>query len=119
MTLKLTQRLEAFLPDPMRAAEIREAIAQIERDEVDASRWRALMSSARMHWMGSAGFDFTLIALDGDQKALDNSAVTPRPDTPLHFGMEFWDQHSAPSDGNDRFCRRILEVYVDHIRSKS
>ena len=95
----------------------KELMDQIERDTVDAERWRALMKSQRMHWMGSAGFDFA----ETNGRTLDDiKEITPRAGTYQHFGMEFWTHYRGDykSDPNDRFCRRLLTTYVDHIRSK-
>lgn len=94
-----------------------------EADEhitVDAARWKALMSSARMHWMGSAGVIFT--HPEGSNKALGDSVrFDQNPDQDcVHFGMEFWDKYPRkPGEKRtDAFARNLLTWYVDNIRSK-
>lgn len=91
--------------------------AEKERDnlKVDAERWRALMSSARMHYMGSLGFRFP--TKDNNAKrTLSNSTPIPVLDTPWLFGMEFWSEH--PDTGHDSFERELMVNYVDAIRGR-
>lgn len=95
---------------------------QAGRAEVieDAARWRALMSSQKMHWMGSAGFEHKLRpgAPEGSNKLEDLDAA-PRPGEPWHFGMEFWFGIEADPRFPDTFERRLMVAYVDAIRALS
>lgn len=68
----------------------------------DARRWRALMSSERVHWLGSAGFDHK----DG--------VATPRPGEVWHFGIEFWSSYVFDkSKYPDATARNMLTAYAD------
>ncbi len=73
--------------------------------DLDGKRWRALMSSQRMHFMGSAGFDHS------------GPEPMPRSGAPLHFGMEFWDVHEAHDDPRypDARERALMVNYADEI----
>lgn len=93
--------------------------AEIEALKVDAERWRALMSSARMHYMGSAGIRLEP-RVPGGSRSLSNFTPIPRLNESWHFGMEFWSQHRASSDPHysDVFERELMVAYVDAIRGK-
>lgn len=80
-------------------------LAQHDALLADAERWRALMSSARMHFMGSSGFAMK-----------DDSAPAPRPGEVWHFGMEFWSEHTVT--GKDGLERRMIMNYVDALRAR-
>jgi len=89
-------------------------------NEADAAKWRALMSSARLHFMGSAGFAYA----PAGEKVLQKLTPVPRsPAEPMHFGMEFWSEHSATKERNpdgsprwpDTFERKFMDVYVDEL----
>lgn len=92
-----------------------------ERNEAleDAERWRALMSSQRLHFMGSAGFDFVRDDPESRKTADIKEVVCRAPG--LHFGMEFWDVHSAYKDPQfpDEFERKLMIAYVDELRRRS
>jgi hypothetical protein len=85
--------------------------------ERDAARWRALMSSQRMHFMGSSGFDYVPKAPGLDQRKLTNVKPVARQGEPMLFGMEIHSEHPAHNDPNypDDFARELLTVYVDAI----
>ena len=65
---------------------------------LDASRWRALLASARIRMMGSAGID------------------NPRPDGYAHFGMEIWTIHGDVPEGYNELGKRWLRGYADIMR---
>ena len=67
----------------------------------DANRWRALLSSGRLRWQGSSGFDF------------ENKKVKTRDDV-LHFGMDFWNVDTTPPADND-LAVNLLTAYADDI----
>ncbi len=79
----------------------------------DARRWRAL-NHGRLHFMGSAGFDFS-------DKKIKDSVPIPKVNQTLHFGMEFW---SEPLSEQDKlrfpydFERRMLLVFVDEVAKR-
>lgn len=54
-------------------------LTQDEEIKRDAARWRALMSSERLHFMGSSGISHTR----------DGNGPVCRPSEVWHFGMEF------------------------------
>lgn len=85
----------------------------------DAERWRALMSSQRMHMMGSFGFDYVFDPPDS-RKHVDLVDVVPRADDYMHFGIEFWSTHAAFGDPAwpDDFPRKLLVTYVDEMRAR-
>ena len=103
----------------------REALAALPvpvgdaQDRIDAARWRALMSSQRLHFMGSAGFEHIPKDGDPDNRALANTTPKPRGDRDMHFGMEFWDVAKQDDRFPDTFERELLTVYVDAIRSRA
>lgn len=85
----------------------------------DAERWRALMASGRMHFMGCAGFELKpKVPGDASRKTQDLTAVPGA--GALHFGMEFWDTHPATGDSRypDQFERDLMIAYVDAIRER-
>lgn len=94
--------------------------AELAAIETDAERWRALMSSARLHFMGSAGFEMRQkdAAVSSRDKA--NLTAIPKPGEMLHFGMEFWSSHPAAGDPRypDQFERDLMVAYVDALREK-
>lgn len=89
---------------------------------VDAERWQALMSSQRMHFMGSAGFRHYNPSDPSDRKIQNCiTEVVAEPGKEwLHFGMEFWDISHAYGNPEypDRFERQFLTLYVDHLRAR-
>lgn len=91
-------------------------LAELRRD---AARWRALMASQRMHFMGSSGFDIQMKDPKGP-RIKENMKVAIKPDEAHHFGMEFWDEHSAFGDPKwpDDFERELLTLYVDALRER-
>lgn len=70
-------------------------------DKRDAERWRALIGSARIRVMGSAGFKEGGIPRD------DNDGY-------LHMGVEFWSKHSEPSN---EISITTLVNYADFLRN--
>lgn len=115
----------AYLTEPGEytpIARLKDAERKLKCEEVDAARWRALMSSQRMHFMGAAGFTFT--PKDGDEKNRKMVNLTPSATTPinnLHFGMEFWDKfpNEKYPEHSDSFERELLTVYVDELISRT
>lgn len=97
----------------MAYAAIDETLAAGASAAQDAARWRALLASQRMHFMGCAGFELQ----PEDEKTRDNLTPVPMPGTYMHFGMEFWSEHPAHGDPRypDNFERRLLTAYVDEI----
>lgn len=97
-----------------------EAMAALREKEEDAERWRALMSSQRMHMMGSFGFDYVFDPPDS-KKTADLVDVIPRHGDHMHFGIEFWSEHSAFGDPAwpDTLPRKLLTTYVDELRARS
>ena len=91
--------------------------AQDDMDRRDAQRWRALMASQRMHWIGSAGFTMVKKDPDGPDNKKTNIVATPREGESMHFGMEFWSVHAAHGnpDYSDAFERQLLTTYVDEM----
>jgi len=81
----------------------------------DAERWRALMSSQRLHFMGCSGF--TIKGPPHPNGGVKAETVEPKPNHQLHFGMEFWDVHSAHGDPEfpDTFERHFMLAYVDEL----
>ncbi|PBB75164.1 hypothetical protein CK227_10250, partial [Mesorhizobium sp. WSM4308] len=84
-----------------------EATARAEKAEAalasaqdDAERWRALMSSQRMHFMGCAGIELVNKPGTTSRQTRDLIPVM-KPGEYQHFGMEFWSEHSA--FGNPEF----------------
>lgn len=98
----------ALLPDDLPNSIKAQLTAAQERERKmreDAERWRALMASPKMHFMGSAGFD-----KDG----------VPRPGEDLHFGVEFWnvfDTEKHPLNYSDEHSRKVVMNYADAIRA--
>jgi hypothetical protein len=92
----------------------------VEAVREDAERWRALMSSQRMHMMGSFGFDYVFDPPDS-KKTADLVDVVPRAGDHMHFGIEFWSEHSAYGDPAwpDDFPRKVLTTYVDEMRRRA
>jgi hypothetical protein len=94
-------------------------LEEAAKDREDAARWRALMASDKMHFMGCAGFDFankpgTTGKLTQDQVA------TPKDGKMMHFGMEFWWPLPGERDKwPDDFERAFMVTYVDEIRRRS
>lgn len=90
-------------PPPLAASTLRDM-------ERDALRWRALLNSQRMHYMGSTGFKSESSEYaDANPKAAREH---------MHFGMEFWNVYRLPKDYADNesgYCRRLLLAYVDEI----
>ncbi|MCF8533852.1 MAG: hypothetical protein K9G48_12670 [Reyranella sp.] len=108
----LQDRIDGLLHANNREVERRRAADQ------DAARWRALMSSQRMHFMGSSGFDFHgMREAAGRRYFTAESTAKPRDGSHLHFGMEFWDVHEAHGDPEfpDHFERSLLTAYVDAL----
>lgn len=98
--------------------ELTEIVASIT--STDAERWRALMSSPKMHFMGSAGFEHVLKAdAPPGSRVLEHQIAVPKADGYWHFGMEFW--YGIPADDRypDTFERQMLTAYVDAIRLSS
>jgi len=91
-------------------------------NEADAAKWRALMSSGRLHFMGCAGFSLTP-TIPGAERDMQTLVATPKGNAQLHFGMEFWSTHSATAEKNpdgsprwpDTFERKFMDVYVDEL----
>lgn len=83
-----------------------------EEMEEDARRWRALLSSGRLRWLGSAGLDHGTENID------------PQPDADyIHFGMEFWTHFGSQEEadivqGNVQ-GRKVLTSYVDFILAEA
>ena len=71
-------------------------------DKRDAERWRALMSSARIRVMGTAGFD------EHGKPREGNGGY-------LHMGVEFWTMHDAPSN---ELSVAIVTNYADFLRGQ-
>jgi hypothetical protein len=73
-----------------------------KQDRIDAERWRALMASARLRMLGTAGF-----------KSEDPN------DKYRHMGLELWTQYGGnPADhvaGNAEACAK-LTAYADVMR---
>ncbi len=89
-------------------------------DKEDAERWRALMSSQRLHFMGSAGFDNKRPEDDPDTDLLQKLTPVPRPNTYMHFGMEFWSEHPVNKKKfPDDFERKFMVTYVDEMRRRA
>lgn len=111
----------ATMSDRMRAARerVRLGLVNVAADRLDGERWRALMSSARMHFMGSAGFKHVPKDGDAGNRQLVNQTPVPRDGQPLHFGMEFWDVGAVDDRFPDTFERELLTVYVDAIRERA
>jgi hypothetical protein len=83
----------------------------------DAERWRALMASGRMHFMGSSGID--LEPMPGTRgHETQFCEPKPRPGKTWHFGMEFWSTHPAAGDPQypDRLERKLMVAYADAMR---
>lgn len=100
------------------------ALTELEQDNAklraDAERWRSLMSSPKMHFMGSAGFEHILKAdAPAGSRRLEHQIAVPKPDGYWHFGMEFW--FGIPVDARypDTFERQMLTAYVDAIRARA
>lgn len=68
--------------------------------QVDGDRWRALMSSARIRILGTAGFD---------------PSTGRNPPGYRHFGAEFWTHHDTPSEDGPR----IVTEFADAIMARS
>jgi hypothetical protein len=97
---------------------LRRAATEIEHLREDAQRWRALMASGRMHFMGSAGIQ--LEAKPGtDGRKVQDCDPRPRPNEAWHFGMEFWSRHPAGGDPQfpDEFERKLMVAYADAMRA--
>ncbi|TIT80136.1 MAG: hypothetical protein E5W57_04185 [Mesorhizobium sp.] len=104
--------------------ELRESVAALghrasDEDCVDAERWRALMSSQRMHFMGCAGINLVNKPGTTGRKTADLIPVM-KDGEQQHFGMEFWSEHQAFGDPRypDDFERALLVAYVDKLRAK-
>jgi hypothetical protein len=81
----------------------------------DAERWRALVGSARLEWMGCAGFDF-----DDENKPIKDCNVTARAGDPLHFAMSFWSDFPAKDiPSGHAFAVRFLTAYADECRRRA
>ncbi|MCE0464880.1 hypothetical protein [Pseudomonas uvaldensis] len=65
----------------------------------DAERWRALISCARIRFLGSAGY--------WEKDPYGNSPGNYR-----HFGAEFWTMHEAPTADKER-AAEILNGFAD------
>lgn len=102
----------AQVDDPRKLAERRNKVL------IDGERWRALMSSQRMHIMGWSGFKVDGPKTEDGRFVPETAKVNP--DTYQLFGMEFWSEHSAYKDPDfpDTFERDLLTKYVDHLRSR-
>lgn len=100
-----------------REAALRARVGELESD---AERWRALMSSQKMHWMGSAGFEHRAKSegVKGSRKLEDQIAI-PKPGEVWHFGMEFWFGVEADPAFPDTFERRLMVDYADAIRART
>jgi hypothetical protein len=72
-----------------------------------ADRWNALMGSARMSVLGSAGFSPSA-----------NPDITTFEDGKRHFGCDFWSHHE-PIEGDTETpaAQELLTTYVDHLIS--
>lgn len=118
--LELLERLVAAEAQITRlTAAVSEETEACAKDREDAERWRALMSSPKMHWMGSAGFDHRpREGAMADSRALEDQDAIPRPGELWHFGMEFWFGMEPDALYPDQFERRVLVAYVDAIRSR-
>lgn len=90
------------------------------KDRVDAERWRALMSSQRMHFMGCAGIELVNKPGTTSRNTADLTPVM-KPGEYHHFGMEFWSEHAAFGDPRypDDFERTLLIAYVDDLRGRA
>lgn len=74
---------------------------------LDAERWRAITSCARIRMMGSAGFGYP---------AGKHGGFPARPADPTghrHLGMEFWSHH--PDATPNEKGKEILTTYADHL----
>ncbi len=93
------------------------ALSSNDDDKIDAARWRALMSSQRMHLMGCAGIELVNKPGTTGRKTADLIPVM-KPGEYQHFGMEFWSTHPSFGDPQypDDFERSLLIAYVDHLR---
>lgn len=115
----LTQKLMVISGEKNALAEEAKQL-RIERDEARAAarRWNAIMSTARFHFMGCAGFD-----LKGRTRKLADLTLIPK-DGELHFGVEFWSEFDwsyidGKPDGDDQFCRELLEIYADEMIARA
>lgn len=93
--------------------------SEIDSLREDARRWRALMASGRIHFMGCAGF--LLERKDPNApRSTDNLTPTVRDGNYLHFGMEFWSNHPAAGDPkySDKFERELLIAYADSVATE-
>ena len=82
--------------------EIKKAItAQENSVDVDAARWRALLSSGRIRPLGWAGLN-------------ENCEVKDNSDPYLHFGMEVWTTYFDEVIDNSTGLK-LLTNYADHI----
>jgi hypothetical protein len=102
----------------VRADRIASLEAAMAKREVDAERWRALMSSQRMHFMGCAGIELVNKPGTTSRKTADLIPVM-KPGEYQHFGMEFWSEHKAFGNPEypDDFERALLIAYADHLRA--
>lgn len=66
-----------------------------EQDKLDAARWRALLASARIRILGSAGIDSEIMP---DGQPYNGYA---------HFGMEIWTKYGASLDSNQALRMQI------------
>ena len=79
----------------------------------DALRWRALMSSERMHWMGGSGFSVGDIAGQVYMKPKND------PKNYVHFGIEFYDTFDYEGkERDDKFARDCLTSYADLLKGR-
>lgn len=83
----------------------------------DGARWRALMASARLHYMGSAGFDINRKPdTPIDTKQIQDCVAVHKPGQTMHFGMEFWDHFPTGSEAPiDNFERSFMIEYTNEI----
>ncbi len=72
-------------------------ITDLSSDALDAARWRALLSSARIRVLGSAGFG---------PRTSENS------DGYRHVGLEIWTQHVLKDNG---YGQVMLTDYADAV----
>jgi hypothetical protein len=79
-------------------------------DSIDAARWRGLMGSARLRWLGSAGLEHNT------NQVTDLVSCRARDGEDIHFGMEFWTAYDHPDlvQGNAH-SRSVLTAYADEL----
>ena len=105
-----------------RAKALHDKVDVVARALDDAARWRALMGCARMHFMGCAGFELRLRpGAPPDSRKTDDMDAVPRPAEAMHFGMEFWSNHSGAGDPRypDRFERDMMITFADELIARA